>query len=55
MSKEYEVKYWRLEENLPVGEAGDMMATLYCSGHVVTTINVDHVLYEHLDKGWWMK
>ena len=25
----YNVRYWKLEENLPVGEAGDMMATLY--------------------------
>ncbi len=49
------VRYWELEESLPIGEAGDMMATLECDNHVVTTVNVDHLVWEHLDRCGWFK
>lgn len=51
----YTLRYWVLEESLPIGEAGDNMASLECEGHIVTTVNADHVLWEHLDNCGWFK
>jgi len=47
---EYTVLYFDNEERNKLGAKHDKMATLYANGHVVKTINVDHLVWEHLYK-----